>query len=508
MEMNKKEFYAILRTDFVAFAQKCFAELNPETTYLHNWHIDVIAEALEQCRGGKLNRLIINLPPRSLKSHMASIAFPAWLFGHNPSAQIICVSYSQDLSDKLATDCRSVMTSTWYQELFPGTRLTSPRCAVNDLATTAKGARLSTSIGGVLTGRGADFIIIDDPLKPEEALSETERQAVNRWYDNTLVSRLNDKRNGCIIIIQQRLHEDDLPGHVLRQGNWKLLRFPAIAEEDETYVVQTPYGKKSFSRRTGEALHPEREPLEMLNSIRQIHGEYDFSGQYQQSPAPLGGGMVKIRWFIRYSPADLPKEFSLIIQSWDCACKASELSDFSVCTTWGVYQNHLFLLNVTRKRLDYPELKRAAMLNAQEFKASNIVIEDRSAGTQLIQELIAAGMHGVVRYAPKDDKIMRMHSTSSTIENGFVHVPVEAPWLSEYLHEMTMFPNGKYDDQVDSTSQALDWFKQHGADSQFGYIEYLKQESARLAAGSSRSLFTRRDALIEMDRRGFPFGRR
>ena len=507
MKINKAEYYAILRTDFVAFAQKCFAELNPETPYLHGSHIDVIAGELEQCRAGRLNRLIINLPPRSLKSHLASIAFPAWLLGHNPSVLIIDVSYAQDLSDKLATDCRSIMTTTWYQEIFPGTRLTSPRCAVNDFTTTAKGGRLSTSVGGVLTGRGADFVIIDDPLKPEEAISETQRQALNRWNDNTLVSRLNNKREGCIIIIQQRLHEDDLVGHVLPQGNWKLLKFPAIAEEDEEYVVQTPYGQKTISRRAGEALHPAREPLEILNSIRQVQGEYNFSAQFQQRPTPLAGGLVKTAWFKRYSPDDLPKEFSLVFQSWDCACKASELSDFSACTSWGADKNRLYLLDVMRKRLDYPELKKTVVQQARDFNASNVIIEDRSAGTQLIQELIAAGTHGVVRYAPKDDKVMRMHSASSTIENGFVHIPVEAPWLAEYLHEMAMFPNAKYDDQVDSTSQALDWFRQHGADQQFGLLEYFKLEQAKLAAGTSRSMFTRRDALIEMDRRRFRFGR-
>jgi hypothetical protein len=216
MIINSDQYASILRNDFLSFMEKSFHDLNPETTYLHNWHIDIIAAALEECRLGKLTRLIINVPPRSLKSHMASIAFVAWLLGQNPAAQIICASYAQDLADKLAGDCRSLMMSQWYQELFPATRLATRRPAVHDFMTTEKGTRLATSVGGVLTGRGADFIIIDDPLKPDEALSEVQRRNVNDWYDHTLISRLNDKRTGCIILIMQRLHEDDLVGHVLQ----------------------------------------------------------------------------------------------------------------------------------------------------------------------------------------------------------------------------------------------------------------------------------------------------
>lgn len=322
--ISKEEMHALLRLDFVTFAERCFYELNPHTEYLHNWHIEVIAAALEQCRLGKLRRLVINVPPRSLKSHLASIAFPAYLLGHDPAAQIICASYAQDFADKLAGDCRSLITSDWYRDVFPATRLAARRQALSDFMTTQKGFRLSTSVGGVLTGRGAGTIIIDDPLKPEEALSETQRNAVNAWYDHTLISRLNDKRTGCIILIMQRLHEDDLVGHVLQQGDWQLLKFPAIAEEAETHTIHTVEGDKVFTRREGDALHPEREPLGLLAQIREIQGEGNFSGQYQQAPSPLGGGMIKSQWFKIYTPGELPKEFDLIFQSWDTANKSSD----------------------------------------------------------------------------------------------------------------------------------------------------------------------------------------
>ena len=482
MKNNIEQFQEILRNDFAMFVQRSFRELNPETAYLHNWHIEVIAEALEQCRTGKLPRLIINLPPRSLKSHMTSVSFVAWLLGHNPATQVICASYAQDLADKLAMDCRSVVTSPWYESLFPKMRLAMRRPAVNDFMTTERGFRLATSVGGMLTGRGADFIIIDDPLKPDEALSDSQRKTVNDWYDHTLISRLNNKRDGRIILIMQRLHEDDLVGHVLQQGDWRVLKFPAIAQENETHRIQTPYGSKVFCRKEGEALHVKREPLEVLAQMREIQGEYNFSGQFQQAPSPLGGGIIKTHWLHFYQREELPQTFEYVFQSWDTANKSSELSDYTVGTSWGMQKNHLYLLHVLRKRMDYPELKRAVKQWAEEYRVRNILIEDRASGTQLIQDLIADGVHSVTRYQTQLDKVMRMRSVTSTFENGFVHLPAQAYWLPEYLHELAVFPNGRYDDQVDSTSQALDWFKSNSTEGVYGVHEYHAREQKKIIA--------------------------
>jgi hypothetical protein len=217
---------ALLRADFAGFAHRAFCELNPRACFAMNWHFEAIAARLVAVYHGRVGRLIINVPPRHLKSHLASIAFPAWCLGHDPSTQILCVSYAQDLADKLARDCRRIMMSDWYQRLFP-TRLSPQRQAVAEFETTAQGCRFATSVGGVLTGRGADIIIIDDPLKPEEALSQAQRQAANEWFDHTLYSRLNDKRKGAIVLIMHRLHEDDLVGHVLAHEPWEVARFPA-----------------------------------------------------------------------------------------------------------------------------------------------------------------------------------------------------------------------------------------------------------------------------------------
>jgi len=270
-------------------------------------------------------------------------------------------------------------------------------------------------------------------LKPEEALSQAQRQAANDWFDHTLYSRLNDKKNGAIVVIMHRLHEDDLVGHVLAQEDWEIVRFPAIAEEDETWAVETVLGPRHFTRRRGEALHAERETAEMLEQIRRTIGEYNFAGQYQQAPAPQGGGMVKAAWFCSYAPNERPEKFDRVVQSWDTANKASELSDFSVCTSWGIKGKDLYLLHVLRKRMEYPELKRAVRAQSQAFEASVILIEDKASGTQLIQELIQEGLHAVTRYQPQTDKVMRMHAQTAMIENGFVHLPREAGWLAEYL---------------------------------------------------------------------------
>ena len=264
-------YEALLRADFAGFAHRAFCELNPRANFAMNWHFEAMAAKLTAVREGRVGRLIINVPPRHLKSHLASVSFPAWCLGHDPSAQILCVSYAQDLADKLSRDCRRIMASDWYQRLFP-TRLSPQRQAVPEFETTAQGCRLATSVGGVLTGRGADIIIIDDPLKPEEALSQAQRQAANEWFDHTLYSRLNDKRKGAIVLIMHRLHEDDLVGHVLAQEDWEVVRFPALAEADESFVVETVWGPRWFTRRPGEALHPEREPPEMLEQIRRPLG--------------------------------------------------------------------------------------------------------------------------------------------------------------------------------------------------------------------------------------------
>ena len=472
-EVSDEECDATLRDDFYSFMVRCFRALSAGATYLPDWHIETMAAKLERVRDGGAARLIVNVPPRHLKSLAASIALPAWLLGHDPALSIVNVTYGQDLSDKFARDCRAVMTSEWYLSLFE-TRLASERPPFQELATTAGGFRLATSVGGALTGRGADVIIIDDPLKPADAMSQSRRTGANEWFDGTLYSRLNDKTKGAIVIVMQRLHEDDLVGHVVRREGWDVLSFPAIAENDEVHCVDTISGPKEFRRKAGDALHEERESLTTLGRIRTMIGEYNFAGQYQQRPAPAGGGMIKAAWLGRYSRDQRPAGFDRILQSWDTANKPSELSDYSVCTTWGLKGPDFYLLNVFRKKLSFPELKRAVGEQNELFRPQVILIEDKASGTQLIQELIASGMSQVRGVKPDGDKIMRLHAQTATIENGFVHLPDEAHWLADYIAELTAFPASRHDDQVDSTAQALAWAKRSPSSAD-AWIEYYRR---------------------------------
>jgi len=457
--LDARDYRSILRNDFLAFAQRGFYTLNPGAEFVGAAFLEQIAAKLDAVRQGKIKRLIICLPPRSLKSHLASVAWPAWCLGHDPSLEIIAVSYGQDLAEKFARDCRTLMGETWYQATFIKTRFLG-RQSVTDLRTSRHGTRFATSVGGVLTGRGADIIIIDDPLKPTDALSDPARNHANEWYDNSLLSRLNSKKDGAIVIISQRLHQDDLVGHVLPGDNWEVLSFPAIATAQENVSIVTPYGIRRFSRNPGDALHPAREPLEVLQMLKETMGEYNFEAQYQQTPAPLGGAMIKTAWLQYYEPGT-ESAFSSVVQSWDTANKPGELNDYSVCTTWGVCDGRFYLLDVFREKLNFPDLRRAVRSQAARFKAQTILIEDKASGTQLIQELRNEAVFGIKSYQPRprSDKRMRLHEQATGFENGLIYLPSNAPWLSEYRLELTTFPGSKYDDQVDSTSQALDYLR-------------------------------------------------
>ena len=447
-----RAFQALLRYDFRAFVHKTFLTLSPGQIFVPNWHLDAIAYQLERVRQGEATRLIINMPPRSLKSIMASVAFPAFVLGHDPTRRIICVSYSGDLAKKHANDFRAVLETRWYQDLFPGSRI-GQKDSETEIELTARGFRLATSVGGTLTGRGGDTIIIDDPLKPDDAYSEAKRNAANEWFNNTLLSRLDDKRSGAIVIVMQRVHMDDLAGFVqsLSDG-WEILRLPAIAEIDEDIPLSST---RVHRRRAGEALSPEREPIAVLESLKLQLGGDAFSAQYQQAPAPPGGAMIKRAWIRRYSELPLRDKWLLVLQSWDTASKGGPENDFSVCTTWLVTRDRRwFLLDVWRKRVDYPELKAAAQTLAARHKAQRVLVEDAGAGTSLVQELRSV-VPGIIAVKPDRDKVSRMAVASAKFEAGQVFLADRSPWLADFEAELLSFPGSRHDDQCDSVSQAL-----------------------------------------------------
>ncbi len=481
-----EEYDAITRLDFWTFLQRVFVELYGEP-FADNWHIQLLCAQVDRIRTEPNTKLAIALPPRSLKSVIASVALPAWLLGHDPGLEIVCASYGQELADELSTQCRRAMLTSWYGHVFPGTRL--DRQAMGHLVTTAGGKRYATSVGGTLTGMGADVIIVDDPMKPDEALSDTERGKANDWAHHTLFTRLNKKSDDRIIIVQQRLHEDDMIGHVVERARFELLSFPAIAQEDEMHEIRTPFGAFTHCRKAGEALHPERESLEVLEKQRRLMGTGFFAAQYLQSPTPPGGGIVKTDWLKRYDPAQLP-DFVRIVQSWDCASKLGQTNDFSVCTTWGVTQSkEVYLLHVFREQVEYLDLKRKVRQMAAQHRAGVVLIEDTAAGIQLIQELRWERFARIEAIRPKHDKCTRMLIQTPMIEAGKVHVPHEASWLVVYLQELAMFPKGKFDDQVDSTSQALGYIGSPAALDLMGTsLDLLAQHQQRFGTSGCASL--------------------
>ena len=449
---------AILRNDLTAFTQRCFQTIVPGQTFLPNWHVQAITYQLERIRRGEIRRLIITLPPRNLKSICASVALPAFMLGHDPSVRIVCASYAQDLTAKHARDCRIVIESAWYRQLFSRTRIDPRKNAETEFETTARGYRLGTSVGGTLTGRGGNLIIIDDPMKPAEAMSATRRAAVTEWYDSTLSSRLDSKTEGAIVLIMQRLHVDDLVGHVLEKGTpWTQLDLPAIADAPREIAIGP---ETVYCRETGEILHPEREPLSVLDDLRSTMGSSNFSAQYQQQPVPPEGALIKGEWFRYYTePPDL-KSGGRIIQSWDTASKANKTNDYSVCTTWLEHRGDYYLLNVFRDRLEYPALRRRIIDHAKAAPTRIVLIEDASSGTQLAQDLCDEGAIRPIAIRPEREKIVRVEARCATIEAGHVWLPDSAPWLDDFLSEVLSFPNGRYDDQVDSMTQFLTWVRE------------------------------------------------
>ena len=267
-----------------------------------------------------------------------------------------------------------------------------------------------------MTGRGGDIIVIDDPLKPDDAISEIRRTAANQWFTNTLLSRLDDKRTGAIVIVTQRVHIDDLTGFVTSQSDeWEVLNLPAVAELDEVIPISDT---KVHRRRVGEALSPVREPLSVLEKMKGELGSDAFSAQYQQMPVPPGGAMIKRDWIKRYAELPLQRERSLILQSWDTASKGGPENDFSVCTTWCISrERRWYLIDVWRKRVDYPELKAAVRFLASRHAADRVFVEDTGAGTSLVQELLGElnGILAVNRIATKSPACPSSPQSSSLV---------------------------------------------------------------------------------------------
>jgi predicted phage terminase large subunit-like protein len=284
--------------------------------------------------------------------------------------------------------------------------------------------------------------------------SDAKRDAVLDWYRSTLLSRLNDPKNGPIVLIQQRVHEADLAGVLLEQDGWEHLNLPAIAQEPCTIDLGS---RGTIGRETGDLLHEARLPRDLLERRQHELGSYVFAAQYLQRPAPLEGGLVKWSWFRSYDRAPDPQPGDKVVQSWDTASKADEVNDYSVCTTWRVRDDKAWLLDVHRVRLEFPDLRRRIESEANRMGADLVLIEEAGSGIQIIQDLQRNTRLKVKGIVPQHDKKTRLVGVTPMIEGGRIAIPADAPWLAEFRHELTLFPNGKYDDQVDSLTQFLTW---------------------------------------------------
>ncbi|MBN9315281.1 MAG: phage terminase large subunit [Devosia sp.] len=444
----------LLTRRFDAFIAKTFQHLNNDQNLKPNWLLGTMAWHLDQVERVELKRLIINVPPRHLKSISASVAFPAFVLGRNPGTTFTLVCYSQELGEKMMRDLRSVLSSPWFRRAFPELRLT--KNTSSEIVTDRNGGVNMTSVEGTLTGRGSDIIIVDDPIKPGDVQSEAERKRVNEWFSNTLFSRLNDKKTGRIVVAMQRLHEDDVTGYLTASPDhgWTVLKVPAIADLDTLHPV---IGRPApYVRAAGSVIDPDREDHETLAQLQRDLGSLVFSAQYQQEPLPREGNLVKTVWFKTYTADDLTLGFDAIVASWDTASAANDNNDFSVGTVWGVKDNRYYLLRVYRERLEYPDLRRLILEVARRHSAGRVLLEKADSGRNLYADLIERDRHNRYRtVTPKGSKEDRLAACSAIIEEGRVYLPESADWMPAFLREITGFPSTRHDDQVDSVSQFL-----------------------------------------------------
>jgi len=448
--MNIKEKKVIkykCEKDFYFFARYFFKELQG-SKFVRNYHHEEIANTLQAIASYKIGNTVFNLPPRYSKTELIVILFIAWSIAKNPRAKFIHLSYSDDLALDNSSKIKEVIEGEEYQELWQ-ICLKPDSKSKKKWYTMEGGGLYATASGGSITGFGAgstedteEFagaIIIDDPHKVDDATRDTERNKVNNRLNSTIQSRRNSRKTP-IIIVMQRLHEEDMTGFVLDGGMGEEFHHVCFVAEQSNKTPLWEY------KHTWEEL----QQLKAANA-------YVYSGQYMQNPVPCEGGMVKLKWFNRYNTP--PSQYFRIVQSWDTAIKATESSDYSVCTTWAETKNSYVLLDIFRDKLEYPDLKRTVINYSAKYNPGAILIEDKASGQQLLQDLRRNTILPVISINPEKDKITRMAAVSSMIEAGTVYLPNKATWLVDYEGEIGKFPLSKNDDQVDSTSQFLNWIR-------------------------------------------------
>lgn len=481
MEATIPMLNGFLKTDLAAFTETVVRTVSPEANYQHNWHIDLIAEYLLACQKGEIKRLIINIPPRHLKSISVNVAFPAWLLGHNPGEQIMCASYSQDLSFKHALDCRLVMQQQWYQDLFPATRIVEDQNTKRKFITSARGHRIATSVGGTATGEGAQFLIVDDPLSAQQGESTAFRETANTWFDQTFSTRLNDKKTGCIIVIMQRLHEEDLTAHLLAKGGWEHLCLPMVAEKDETLKR----GYLTVERKTGDFLHAERNGQKEINDLKIELDSYAYSGQYQQRPSPEGGGEFRKEWLQYYdSLAPHTLNYYIFVDPANSKNKDSDYTAMVVMAAGG--DGNLYLVDLVRDRLNVREREEKLFELHKKYRPKSVVYEKY--GMQCDTDWLSKAMEDrnyrfhlqeIGGRLSKNDRIKRLipyfadrkiYLPKVLFKTNYKNQAIDV--IDEFvIQEYCTFPVGIHDDLLDAMSRLCDITLQYPGYNSVNYYE-------------------------------------
>ncbi|MDU8912507.1 phage terminase large subunit [Aestuariicoccus sp. MJ-SS9] len=444
---------ALLRNNLHAYVHRAFLELHPGTAFLTAFYIRAICYELERVARGEVRRLLIILPPRHLKSHCASVAFSIWFLARNPSMTVVGASYNADLAQTFSAQARRLLEAPWHSAAFPQLQLDPRKASAEELRIRHFGGRrIATSVGGTFTGKGSNLTIIDDPLKADDAFSEARRDDVYDWITSTVISRFDDPKRGALVVVAQRLHIDDLAGRLMETGDWHVLQLPAIAPVSQAIDIGEGL---IWNRERGELLHPERIDEATLEQIRKELGTAAFEAQYQQQPAPAEGHIIRPEWFGSYPKALPRKQYEAVVQSWDVAVVPGNSNSFTVCTTWGLIEDKIDLIDVTRVRLEMPDIERLAHKLYLSWRPNLVVIEASHTGVGLYQYLRQRGICEARTSTPKGSKEERMSVLTPMLESGQVRLPTAALWLEAFLEECGQFPLGKFDDQVDTLSQML-----------------------------------------------------
>ena len=460
-EHVEKDEAQTAQDSLAAYIRQAWHVIEPSTAYLHNWHIDCICDHLQAVSKGQITRLVINIPPRYMKSICVTIMWPTWEWGPcaKPWLRWLFASYSGELSIKHSVDRRAIIESPWYKRNWGNTvKLASDQNVKSEYLNTRRGVMVATSVGGSATGKGGGRIVVDDPHNPLQAESEAERKRGIEFFDKTLSTRLDDKHSGAIVVVMQRLHDGDLSAHCLKELGYHHLKIQGLA--DEATTIHFPLSGQIKSRDIDDVLWEARENAEMLATQKKVLGSYGFAGQYQQNPTPPEGGLAKRHWWKFYDPAELHSgklTFDEIIQSWDMAFDKTDTSSFVTCGIWGRKGACKYLLDQLRRRMDFTEtLEQVKHYSLKWPKATAKIVENKANGPAIINALKKT-VTGLIPMQPMGSKEARAQAVSPEIEAGNVFLPdkTKVPWVDDYIEEWAAAPFGKFWDQIDQTTQAL-----------------------------------------------------